>query len=318
MTPLLIPEPTEPETPPAPETAPPSPTDQLSKIHFTEVTVDESLSIPGGFVVAYSFSRLDAEIGELSADGLDVTEDIEAEVQACEQERAELSEEERDWLEYQDRSCEELAVAELFDDEQLFPECSTLGVAYFDLEGTLLYEEEVDGRCLDHLDRFELRDLSPLDDPDIVLVATFMVVGDLTRGGWGALESSTELHVWAPVVEDGEPVLRDLVSVDLDDDFDGGNCPYGNHRVIRRGDDGSLELYAQHWNDCADEGCLDPDTDPEEYEQEYGEPLDPDMLCRDEPVERSRAEWLADEGIWDGFYDEDWEGDGTLPPSELE
>lgn len=317
VTPQLVPDPPEadPEGPPAEaedETGSGSPTDRLSALHFAPVTIEESLTVPEGFVVVYLFDRLQSEIGELAADDVDPTDVIDAEIAACEDERASLPEEEQEWLEYEERSCETEVVTTLFQDDQLVPDCMSLGVAYFDSSSTLLSHHEVLGPCVDRIHRFELRDLSPREEPDVLLAFTTEVYGELTRGGWGTQESIERLHVYAPGEVDGAPDLQELGAFELDEDREGGACNNGIHRVLRVGDDHALEIYSQAWDGCDHEGCVDPDDAPED--------LDPDFLCPEipeEPVERDRAEWDEDEGAWEEPYPDSWEGT-ELPRSNLD
>ena len=254
------------------------------------MTIVESLTLPQGFVVAYRYSQLETKVRSDGSDGSAAVAQLAAKTKSCERERDRLSTEERQETESEEPSCEALAASILFDNDQLTPECEALGVAVFDAEGKLLTHREVDERCMASVDHFGLHDLSPHEAPDLALVATFVVAGNLHDGGWGPNEKSSDLHIYAPNAENDESPLRPLTTIEMDEEFDNGDCPYGRRRVLVTGHDHSLELYEQGWNDCAK---------------------------RAYPVDRLRTEWNADEHAWpEPDYDE-WEGT-ALPAGVLE
>jgi hypothetical protein len=282
----------------------PSPTHTLAALHHADVTIEGSLPVPGGTAKAYSYVMLESRIGELAAQGRDVKAELAAEQGRCEEQRAVLEPDEQESIELWERSCEELAAATLLDDDQLSPECHAVGVAYFDLHGVLLDRMEIDGPCLDGANTFEAYDLTPAPHDELLLVATSKTLGEQTRGGWGAVQQSTSLHVLSamPALGGDEAVLVEDLEVELDVSYDGGACGHGIRRSLQVAAVGVLEVFSREWNECGDEGCIDP-----ALAEAAAEDGDTREICRKEPVTVERATWRAEAGEW-----------GPLEPMEVD
>jgi hypothetical protein len=296
-----------PAPPPRPH-APRSPSEALAVQHHAPVTIERSLSVPGGTVVVYAYDRLESKLGELAAEGRDVVAELEAEQSRCEDERAELDEDERDWVESEQRSCEELAAATLFDDEQLTSGCRAVGVASIDAQGKLLGRVPIQGSCLAGIASFEAYDLTQEPEDELLLVVTFESFGQLTRGGWGQTRETTSLHVLAGGAGAGEDGVAELLAVELEEHNEGGNCPNGVHRSVRVAAE-TIEVFSQAWNDCDRESCIDPTA-------EAAEDANPSEICHDEPVTAERARWQPGERAW-GEFEPAQHDETVLPESTM-
>jgi hypothetical protein len=273
--------------------SPRGPREALAAQHHAEVTIEQALSMPGGEVVVYGYSRLESKLGERTAAGHDVTAELAVERRRCDAERAALPPEEREWIETQEQSCEEIAASVLFGDDQLTPGCQDTGVASFDPQGRLVGHVVLDGPCLIAIDSFEAYDLTPEAADELMLVATFGRFGQ-TRGGWSTEQESTRLHVLATRAADGEATLAAQLVVELNIAYEGGACQSGIHRSLRVADDGALEVFSQPWDECARADCIEPDD-------EAAEEADPSQICQDEPVTAERVRWRSEERSWGAF-----------------
>lgn len=261
----------------------------LAVVLHAQATIEHTLAAPGGSAYLYTYRRLEAELGQRAAAGHDVKSELETEQHRCEADRAVLAPEERERLDVEYQTCEALAGALLLADDQLTRECKALGVAYFDASGTLLGAFDVGGPCVAHIGSFEAFDVTPADDDELMVLATFETHGELTGGGWGRVEESTQLHVLA--AQPGEALVPQL-AVQLDLGMVGGSCTQGTHRSARIASPGVLEVFSQPWTECGREGCIDPD-DPD-----APAPEDQPAMCQAEPVTAERATWDAAAGAW--------------------
>lgn len=290
----------------------PEPHAVLAGKHRAPIDIATTIPVPGGTAVAYTYERLQARIGEAEASGHDMTAELEQARLACEDERAALGPDEREWLESEYPSCEAKAGMQVFGDDQLDPECMALGVAYFDPDGILLSHVELGGPCLAHPHGqvvLEAYDLTPEPDDELMLTTSFATVGELTRGGWGTTQSETHMYVLA--IRPSEIVEQ--LDLELDVDHDGGNCGHGTNRSVRIPEVGLIEVYSQEYDECDQEGCvsaeeaevarqeLEEDEVPPEYE-----------ICRTRPVEAEQTRWVPEEQSWTVLEGFAFEGD-ALP-----
>lgn len=285
-----------------------SPADILGAQHHVPVTIEASVAVPGGTVAVYTYDRLESQLGALSAAGRDAVAELAAAQGRCEAERAALDPDDREYIESEYPSCSERAAAVLFEDDQLSPECRTLAVATFDAKGALLHSGETYPACLYRFGGLDPYDLTPLAEPELMLNVTYAVFGELTRGGWGQTELSTQLHVLAIEADlDGHApfVVVEQLAVELGVSQDHGACSGGMNRSLRVATVGTIEVFSQQWSECGDEDCIDP-TD------EGAADVDPSMLCQDAPVTAERSVWQADPGQWGAFETRAYEG-SVLP-----
>jgi hypothetical protein len=292
---------------PAPPRQAPSGLDALHEVYSTDVFEIAAVAVPGGKVVAYRYDRLESEIGRLTAEGRDVAAELAAEEQRCEAERAALDPNQREVIESMEPSCEELAGAAVFSDDQLTTGCEVLGVAYLGARDELLDHLDFGDDCLDHVHTLDAYDLSPAPGDELRLVAAFVTYGETTRGGWGNTKSVERLHVLRAATNEGEDEGEGEASlvveleVKLDEKGDGGACDVGTRRSLRVVTPGVLERFSQEYRDCGNY-CIEPsDEDAQDAE--------PDELCRHEPIEAERATWQPADGSWEEFEPFDFDGD---------
>lgn len=289
---------------PAPPEATKSPSQILSALHFCEVEVDDSISMPDGFIVAYHYGRIDSWMGELRKDGIDVQAEIDEETAKCEAEREQMEEEEREWIEMEGRTCDEEALTSVLDDEEASTECKDFGLAYFDLGGALLYDQDGPGECLSSSQvDIELKTMPGSEAPILMVTSEHGTYGHYTRGGWGFVRERGILQIMRP--RDGELFFDVLVDAVLHEEEDGGNCSSGVHAGYEFSEEGHLDVYRQEWDDCEHEECLMEleEGDSEDYDESECEP----------PIEVERAEWSpADGGEFTDFEEKD-EEDPVIP-----
>lgn len=281
-----------------------SPLGTLTARVHAKVTVESTLAVPGGKVLVYTYGRLESRIGERTAAGHDVAAELAAEQQHCEDERAALDPVDREQLEADDQRCEVIAGAALFADEQLTPECRALGVAYFDAGGRLLGDLEIGGPCLRRVASLEPYDLTPEPTDELLLTAWFETTGELGQGGWGVTEETTRLVVLG-LSPNAEERLVQQLDLELDLTRDAGVCTGGTHRSLRVADPGVIEVYAQDWSDCPDEGCVDADEAAGMLEDEDAEPM---PVCERAPVTAAVARWSPEGKAWSVLEPVPYEG----------
>jgi len=291
-----------------------TPEGRLGELVHARVTIERSLAAPGGSVALFGWNRLEAALAERAAEGHDVTTELETAQRECNEERAALDPEEREYLDSDYQSCEELAGSIVVGDEQLTPDCQALGVAWLDGAGRVLDTEELDGPCLSGVRSLEAYDVTPEARDELLLLATFDTLGLLNRGGFGATQSTTRLYVLALEDDGEESVLIEQLVVDLDIENDGGNCGSGFRRSVSIVEPGVLEVFSQAWDDCANEGCV---TAEEAAEIEATEDMDmePPPLCREEPVIGDRTIWQPETHEWGAF--EPFEHEGKVLPDGI-
>jgi hypothetical protein len=286
---------------------PPSPKAALGELVHAAVTVEGTLAASGGTVLLYAWHRLEAALAERAAAGHDVTAELAAAQQRCEDERAALDPGERDYVEAEYQSCEAMAGSLLLDDEQLTPECRALGVAWFDAGGRLLDAIEADGSCLRDIGSFEAYDVTPEPEDELLLLATFETLGLLTHGGFGRVQQATRLYVLAPRDGDEAELVQQLV-IDLDVENDAGTCDNGLRRSVRIVEPGVLEVFAQAWDECERKDCVDPADVEDAAEDAF-------PVCQDEPVIADRTTWQPETRQWSEF--EPLEHEGKVLPDGI-
>lgn len=288
----------------APAEAEKSPSQVLSELHHTDVEVDDSISMPDGFIVAYTYGRIAAQLGELREDGIDLKAEIDEETARCESERAAMEEGEREWVEMEGRTCEEEALASVLDDEGASMECESFGLAYFDLQGALLHDEEGPDECVAGVVAFDLETMPGNDTPVLLVVTSIGNYGHYTRGGWGFVKEWEQLEIMQPRFED-DGFFLPLVEAELNAEEDGGNCSSGVHAGYVFSEEGHLDVYRQDWDDCEQEECmmeLEEASEDGDYDEAECEP----------PIEVERNEWDPKEAEFLGWEDKD-EEDPVIP-----
>lgn len=180
-----------------PPPAVPSPEEVLSKIHWAKVSIDESVAVPTGLVVGYTYDRAESMIGESTAEGVDVQAEIDEADAECPAEIAALPEDERAHHDsFEERSCSEIAIGDVLGDGALTLECGQTGVAYFDLEGQLRADEWIGSGCTGGFGAFDVRELGPNAGATLwVTVTSYGDLGSFDRGGWGFRTDDAELYV---------------------------------------------------------------------------------------------------------------------------
>ncbi|MCH9687587.1 MAG: hypothetical protein K0V04_39515 [Deltaproteobacteria bacterium] len=307
-------------TPPA-ATLPPSPSEVLSKAHGAAVSIDQSLPLPKGFVVGYTYDLAEATIGEMTAKGIDVQMKIDAAEAECQAELDAMPEDEREYYEMEEgRSCSEMAIGDVLGDDTLSLECAEAGLAYFDLDGKLLVDESIGIGCTGGFTAFDVRHLGP--NADATLWVTLNSHGDagyFDRGGWGFRTEDEHLYVLEIPEGSDDGGFLTTARLPLDQYEEGGNCGGGSHGGVELHDSGAvMDHFEQDYNECDDEGCVMPD-DVEYYREEAelapDEPLEMD-LCPVHEVSAVRYVWNTETGEWD---DGEWDGEvPTEMPTDLD
>lgn len=295
--------------------SPRTPEAVLAGKHRAPVTIASTLPVPGGTAVVYTYGLLQSYIGERTASGYDVVAELAAERQHCEDERAAMDPGEREWVEAEYQSCEELAGAKLFGNDQLAPQCEALAVAYFDPDGILLAQLDVGGPCVWKIGSFEAYDLTPEPDDELILVATFETFGELPHGGWGRVELASRMHVLA--IRSGAKVeLVEPLEVELDTSLADGVCSTGIERSARIPALGVVEVFSQPWNDC-DDSCVHPaEAAAAAQEAEAAGEVPEDVtVCPSERVTAERARWIPEERSWTPL--ESFPYEGTVLPDGI-
>jgi hypothetical protein len=275
----------------------------LAEQHHAPVTIERSVRVPGGAVFVYAYGLLPSKVGASTAADGDVEAKLAAEQSRCEKARSGVAPPKAgDSAPAEPRSCEELAAAVVLEDENLTSACRAVGVASVDERGELLGSVELQGACLVGITSFEAYDLTQEPEDELMLVVSYESFGQLTHGGWGQTQQLTRLHVLS--VGSGEGGLTEQLVVDLAVEDEGGTCNNGIRRSVRVAGEGVIEVFAQKWNGCDREKCIDPDD-------EAAEEADPGQICRGEPVTAERAAWRPEEAAW-VFEPREFEG-AVLP-----
>lgn len=292
-----------------------SPSDVLSKLHWTDVSVDESLELPDGVLIGYTFDLASSLIGEHTAEGDDVQADIETAEAACEARIEALSEDDRAYHDtFEDRGCSEIAIADVLGDEALALDCGQTGLAYFDREGNLHTQELIGSACTDGFDAFDVHKLGPDADATLwVAVTSHGDVGTFDRGGWGFRTDASDLYVLDLPRAGDDAELETIAKFMLDHYREGGNCGGGFRGAVWLDEDGVLEYLEREYNECDGEGCI-PAERVEAYREEFDlgpdDPLDTDV-CDPREVGAERYRWNGATRAWE---DIEWVGD---VPKEL-
>ena len=249
----------------------PTPEEQLA-LHFNcEVTIDAEVEIEGGTVVAFSYESLEAEIGELQAQGQDVESELEEAYERCIEERSKWPEEQRMEHEAMDGdTCETQALVERFGEAGRASGCGVLGVALFDEQRRLLHHKHVVetpslqstpwdthvyGDCLAELAKFEVQEYGPGGGPSLLIVASHGYLGHYERGGYGLLSTTEELRVMAVRATEDDELFTPLLIADLGSDSDEGGCSSGTRADWEFTEDGDFLLVATPYNDCEASDC---------------------------------------------------------------
>lgn len=290
-----------------------SPTDVLAGKHRAPIEIVAKVPVPGGSAVAYTYGLLQSRIGEATASGRDVKTELEQARAACDDERAALEPSEREWIESEYLSCEAVAGTQVFGDDQVVPECQALAVAYFDPDGILLSQVDLGGgSCLARMGQIEPYDLTPEPDDELMVTATFHTFGELTRGGWGAVQTKTHLYALELVPGD----LVEQLDLELDVDSDGGNCGHGINRSVSFPQVGLIEVYSQEYNECDQEGCVSAEEAEAARQELEDDEVPPEYeICPTRPVEAEQTRWVPEEQSWTVL--EGFEFDGTALPDGI-
>lgn len=271
-----------------------SPSAVLTARVHAKVKIESTLPVPGGNAYVYTYGRLESLAGERAAAGHDVAAELVAEQRHCEDERAALDPAEREQPPSDDRSCEELAGAALFADDQLTPACREAGVAYFDDGGQLLGDVAIGGPCLRRIVSLEAYDLTPEPTDELLLLAAFASFGEQSGGDWGPTEEATRLLVLG-LVPDPENRLAQQLDLELDVTREGGVCSSGVHRSLRVAGPGRLEVFSQEWSDCDREHCVDPAEAAGMLEDEDADAI---PVCQSVPVAAAVTTWSPEGKAW--------------------
>ena len=296
VAPVPVPEPPPPpQSQRAPEPEPPAgPEEQLSALYHCEVSFDDALDVEGGMVVAFTYLALDAQIGELEAEGDDLESRlVEAEGQ-CEAARAEWAEEELLMHEASDGdTCEEAALVDVFGAVGRNPNCDVLGVAYFDEQEKLLHHELVTsppddmgtpfgddrfGPCLEEVKKFDVDEFGPGAGPSVLIVATTGSHGHYDRGGYGQLSTSEDLWVLSLREDENGEMFTAQLYADLAYESDDGPCSSGTHADWEFSEEGHLLVVKEPYNDCEQSDCEEEPCEPK--------------------PEHHKAEWDAQARTW--------------------
>jgi hypothetical protein len=176
-----------------------------------------------------------------------------------------------------------------------------------DAAGRLLDSFETEGPCLREIGSFEAYDVTPEPQDELLLLATFETLGVLTPGGFGRVQQATRLYVLAPRDEDEAELVQQL-AIDLDVTSYGDHCDSGLRRSVRIVEPGVIEVFSQAWNDCAREGCVDPDDVEDAAEDAF-------PVCQDSPVIADRTTWQPETREWTQF--EPLEHEGKVLPDGI-
>lgn len=300
----------DPARTPAP--TPGSPSARLGALVHARVTIAGRAPVPGGELLVFTYRRLEAELGALTAEGHDAQAELAVEQRRCEADRAALDPEEREYLRTRYQSCEALAGAMRFADDQLTPECKALGVVYLDASGQPLDHVVLGGPCVRAIDSFEAYDLTPAPNDELMLTATFETLGELAHGGWGPVQQQTRLHVLG--ARPGEGVVEQL-DVELLASFVGGDCTHGTRHSARIAGPGVLEVYSQKWDACVEARCVAVEEEERADEAAASGFEQATATCQAEPVSAERAEWSADTDQWSPWAPLDYAG--TMLPDGI-
>jgi hypothetical protein len=284
-----------------------SPTDVLAGKHRAPIELVAQVPVPGGSAIAYTYGRLQSRIGEEINSGRDVKAELEEAERKCEEVRTALEPSEREWVESEYLSCEAVAGTQVFNDDQLVPDCQALGVAYFDPEGILLSNVELGGSCLSVHRKLVLEayDLTPEPDDELMLTARFATFGELTRGGWGTAQG--EMHLFVLAIRPGE--LVEQLDLELDVDVDGGNCGHGTSRSVRIPQVGLIEVYSQEYSECDQEGCVSAEEAEVARQELEDDEVPPEYdICPTRPVEAEQTRWVPEEQSWTVLEGIEFEG----------
>ena len=252
--------------PEAPVTAKPTPKkerpEKISRAAALGVdcrcTVDIAVEVEteGGEVVAYTYKRMDAAIGEAESRGHDVHAQLRAAEDACRQEREAWSQEQLEaYFQADGITCELAANQEILGDVGLTPDCKALGLAYFDNAGELLEQNEIGTRCAKSLDTLRVTELAANAGPQVLLVF------EETAGREDA-EHITTLRIFA--LEREGTYLVDAFDTTLSEQVDADGCSTGVDRTHEFDTDGNLTIVSTPWTTCPDrctedvERCEEP------------------------------------------------------------
>ena len=210
----------------------------------------------GGEVVAYTYKRMDAAIGEAESRGHDVHAQLRSAEEACRQEREAWSQEQLEaYFQGDGITCELAANQQILGDVGLTPDCKALGLAYFTNAGELLEQNEIGTRCAKSLDTLRVTELAEGAGPQVLLV-----FGE--TAGREEEEHVTTLRIFA-LERDGS-YLVDTFDTTLSEHVDADGCSTGVERTHEFDTDGNITIVATPWSTCPDrcqaqsERCEEP------------------------------------------------------------
>jgi hypothetical protein len=208
------------------------------------VDIAYQVETEGGEVVAYTYKRMDAAIGEAESRGHDVRAQLRAAEEACREEREAWSEEKLEaYFQGDGITCELAANEDVLGEVGLIPDCKVLGLAYFDNASELVEQNEIGTRCAKTLDTLQVVELAPGAGPQVLLIF------EETAGPEEATHITT-LRIFA--LEQDGAYLVDAFDTTLSQHTDADGCSSGVDRTHEFDADGNLSIVSTRWNACPD------------------------------------------------------------------